>query len=237
MGQLEQQIRNNAVLHAIPPEELRRLLPQMEQVEFATRQVIYQAGEAINAVYFPTSALMSLQLSTADGETVELATVGREGFTGLSAILNGAKAKKHGALAKVVTIIPGTAIQMKSDAFESAVDRSLALARCLRRYLNHLFTDLALSVSCNRLHSLEQRCARWLLNAMDKSGQSEVFVTQEMLAGILGVYRQSVVQVLNDLESKGVIHCERGAITVENAQPLAAMVCECYFLLKKRSEH
>jgi CRP-like cAMP-binding protein len=207
---VQQHARNNTVLRAIPSDGFSRLLLHMKTLDVQAKDVLHHPGEPIDYICFPTTALVSMLMPTSDGETVELATVGREGFTGVSAILNGAKAREHGSLAKVVTVIPGTVVQIKADVFEAAVSASPELTRCIHRYLSHLFIDLALSVSCNRLHSLEQRCARWLLNAMDKSGVSDVIpITQETLAGMLGVYRQSVVQVLSELETKRVIQCGR----------------------------
>ena len=148
---------------------------------------------------------------------------------------NNVTTREHGALAKVMTVIPGSVVRMKSEAFITAADSSLSVARSLHRYLSLLFIELALSVTCNRLHSLEQRCARWLLTAMDKSGTTEIPVTQEMLAGILGVYRQSIVQVLNDFETAGLIQRGRGAIRVETRERLVAIVCECYLIGRKRT--
>jgi CRP-like cAMP-binding protein len=233
----EQHARKNVILSAIPREEFHRLLRQMQTVEVEAKQVIYQAGQPVDHVYFPTTALMSMLMPTAEGETVELAMVGREGIVGVSALLNGARSREQGALAKVVTLIPGSAVQIKSDVLESAMEKSLHVSRCLRSYVGLLFTELSLSVSCNRLHSLEQRCARWLLTAMDKGvGMQEVLVTQEMLAAILGVVRQSVVQVLSDLEIKQVIKCGWGNIKIENSQRLSATACECYGILRKRLE-
>ena len=237
MGQTEQHARKNAILEAIPREELHRLLRQMQTVEIEAKQVIYQAGQPVDHIYFPTTALMSILMPTAEGETVELAMVGREGIVGVGALLNGTRSREYGTLAKVITLIPGNAVQIKSDVFESAMEKNLHISRCLRSYLGCLFTELSLSVSCNRLHSLEQRCARWLLTAMDKSGGvQEVLVTQEMLAAILGVVRQSIFQILNDFESKHIIKCGWGNIKVESRQRLAAAACECYGILKKRLE-
>jgi hypothetical protein len=170
-----------------------------------------------------------------EGNVLRYQEVGREGFTGMSALLNNMTTREHGALTKVMTVIPGSVVRMKSDAFITAADSSLPVARSLRRYLSLLFIELALSVTCNRLHSLEQRCARWLLTAMDKSCTSEIPVTQEMPAGILGVYRQSIVQVLNDFETAGLVQLDRGAIRVESRERLVAIVCECYFAGRKRT--
>lgn len=237
MEPFEQHVRKNAVLNSVPSRDLQRLLPHMQKTDIEARQVLYQEGAPVDQVYFPTTTLVSMLMPTAEGGTVELAMVGPEGFVGVGAILNGPKTREHGALAKAITLIPGTVIQLRSDVFQAAVDGNLELARCIRPYLGLLYTELSLSVSCNRLHSLEQRCARWLLTAMDKSaGMTEVPVTQEMLAAILGVYRQSIVQALNELEAKQVIRCGWGAIKVENRQRLSAMACECYYILKKRSD-
>lgn len=225
--------RNNLVLQYIPSEDFSNLLPHMQVRDVDAKEVLHQAGEPIRFMYFPVSALMSMLMPTSDGSTVELAMVGREGFTGVSTLLNGVTPREHGALTKVMTVIPGTVVWIKSDAFMTVADSSLSVARSLRRYLSLLFMEMALSVTCNRLHSLEQRCARWLLTAMDKSDTSEIPITQEVLAGILGVYRQSIVQVLNDFEAAGFVRRGRGFIQVETREWLVAIVCECYHIGRK----
>ncbi|WHZ27870.1 MAG: hypothetical protein OJF51_002667 [Nitrospira sp.] len=227
--------RNNSVLQYIPLDDFSKLIPHMQIREVDAKEVLHQAGEPVRFIYFPITALMSMLMPTSDGSTVELTMVGREGFTGMSALLNNVATREHGALTKVMTVIPGSVVRMKSEAFITAADSSLSVARSLHRYLSLLFIELALSVTCNRLHSLEQRCARWLLTAMDKSGTTEIPVTQEMLAGILGVYRQSIVQVLNDFETAGLIQRGRGAIRVETRERLVAIVCECYLIGRKRT--
>jgi len=231
---LEQRAGMNFVLRDIAREELATLLPHMQTREVEAREVLHQAGEPIRYVYLPLSALMSMLMPTSDGATVELATVGREGLTGISALLDESSAREQGALAKVVTVVPGTVIRMKSDLLRNAMETHLTVARSIRRYLSQLVTDLALSVTCNRLHSLEQRCAKWLLTAMDKSGTSDIPVTQELLAGILGVYRQSVVQVVSDFEAAGLIRGGRGSIRLVSRERLTTMVCECYQISVKR---
>ena len=134
-------------------------------------------------------------------------------------------------------MLPGHAVRLKSEVFEAAVHASLKVSRCIHQYLHSLFIDLALSVSCNRLHSLQQRCARWILTSVDKNGLSEIAVTQEMLADILGVHRQSIIQVLNEFEAKRLVQCERGSIQIKSTQGLAALVCECYHIGRKRLEY
>jgi CRP-like cAMP-binding protein len=144
---------------------------------------------------------------------------------------------QQGALVKVSTLIPGLIIRMRVDAFEAAVERSNEVNRCVLRYLNVLFTQLVLSASCNRLHSLEQRCARWLLACKDRSQSDEVAVTQELLAEMLGVRRQSVDHVLGELETKQMIECLRGSIRLNDPTELISVACECYHVAKERLEN
>jgi CRP-like cAMP-binding protein len=235
MDELELSARKNRFLNALPKGELHRLLPLMERVSSFPRQVLDRPGAPTEYIHFPLDGVLSLIASTQEGETVEVATVGNEGATGMIAMLSGSRVRaQQGALVKVSTLIPGSIIRMRVDAFEAAVERSSEVNRCVLRYLNVLFTQLVLSASCNRLHSLEQRCARWLLACRDRSRADEVAVTQELLAEMLGVRRQSVDHVLGELESKQMIECLRGSIRLNDASGLAAVSCECYQLVKER---
>jgi CRP-like cAMP-binding protein len=210
----------------------------MERVALSSRQVLDRPGVPTEFVYFPLDAVLSLIASTQEGETVEVATVGNEGATGMIAMLSGTRMRtQQGALVKVSTLIPGLIIRMRVDAFEAAVERSNEVNRCVLRYLNVLFTQLVLSASCNRLHSLEQRCARWLLACKDRSQSDEVAVTQELLAEMLGVRRQSVDHVLGELETKQMIEYLRGSIRLNDPAELISVACECYHVAKERLEN
>ena len=174
--------------------------------------------------------------STREGDTVEVATVGNEGATGVIAMLSGSKQRAQQVpLVKVRALIPGAVVRMRVDAFEAAIERSSEVNRCVMRYLNVLFSQLVLSASCNRLHSLEQRCARWLLGCRDRTQFEEVPVTQELLAEMLGVRRQSVDHVLGELETKQMIECLRGS--VNDVSSLRSVACECYPLAKERLDN
>lgn len=236
MEPLDQHARRNGILKSCPRDQFLRLLPHLQQVEVEPKEVLYRQGEPIDLIYFPTTAVLSVLMPTSNGDTVELATIGNEGFTGVTALLNPSTVRKYGSLANAITLIPGRAIRLKADVFQAAMDESGKLAQGVRTYLGALLTGLALSVSCNRLHTLNQRCARWLLTVVEKGRRLEVMVTQEMLASALGVYRQSVIQILNDFERKRVIERNRGSITVQSQQRLAAMACECYHIAKRRGD-
>lgn len=237
MGELEASIKRNRLLNAIPKSELPQLLPDMERIALYPRQVLYRQGAQLEFVHFPLDGVLSMIATTQEGETVEVATVGNEGVIGVIPILSGPKMREQGTLVKVSTLFPGSVIRMKADAFEAAMDRNIEVNRCVMRYLNVLFTQLVLSVSCNRLHSLEQRCARWLLSCMDRSQYDEVAVTQELLAEMLGVRRQSVDHVLGELETKQMIECLRGSIKINDPRRLASVACECYHLAKERLDN
>lgn len=238
MDDLEKTARRNRLLNALPKSELQQLLPAMERISLFSRQVLYRPGGPIDFVYFPLDALLSMVASTREGLTVEIVTVGNEGATGIIAMLSGPKMRAHqGTTVKVSTLIPGSIIRMKADAFEAAIERNIEVNRCMLRYLNVLFTQLVLSASCNRLHSLEQRCTRWLLACMDRSQFEEVAVTQELLAEMLGVRRQSVDHVLGELEAKHMIECLRGSIKLHDPAGLASVACECYHLAKERLDN
>lgn len=228
----------NRLLQAVPRPELDHLLPHMERLDLLPRQVLYRQGTPVDFVHFPVTGVLSMIASTLDGETVEVAAVGNEGFTGVTSILGSSNTRgQQGALVKVVTQIPGSVIRVKADVFEAALERNMELNRCVRRYLSVLFTQLVLSVSCNRLHSLEQRCARWLMSCMDRNQHEEIAVTQELLAEMLGVRRQSVDHVLGELESKQMIECLRGSIKINDHKRLATVACECYHLAKERLDN
>lgn len=232
MKHLKQLAQKNGVLKAVPWSELSELASYMETVQVEAKQIVHREGNPLEYVHFPTTAVLSMIISTSDGSTVEIGTVGREGFTSVSAMLSNPHTRDPVALIRVMALIPGSVIRIKADVFDRMIHHNGTLWRSVRAYLNVLFMQLALSVSCNRLHSLEQRCARWLLGCLDKSQLEEVTVTQEMLGNILGVYRQSVIQVLAELESKGIIVCGRGTIRVNKRHTLSTVACECYPIAK-----
>jgi len=238
MDSVENLAKQNRLLNATAKSELAQLLPHMEGLFLTSREVVYRQGTPITFVYFPVTAVLSMMASTSDGETVEVAPVGSEGLVGVTAILGSPDSRsQQGALVKVITQIPGSVIRMKAELFELEMERNIELNRCVRRYLNVLFTQLVLSVGCNRLHSLEQRCARWLLSSMDRSELDEIAVTQELLAEMLGVRRQSIDNVLGELESNRMIECLRGSIKINDPKRLAGIACECYHVAKERLDN
>ncbi len=209
-----------------------QLTAHMEKIFVLPREVIYWPSRPIDYIYFPLSAVFSLVGTTKEGDTVEIGQVGDEGIVGISATL-AFQGNGH-SMTKTAVQVPGTALRMKAKLFDEEMDRHGSLNRCVRRYLGVLIDQLVLSVTCNRHHSLEQRCARWLLTAQDRSQADEVPITQEHLADMLGVRRQSAEQTLAALRDKEMISTSRGILTIEQRKTLEAVACECYHIMKHR---
>lgn len=213
-------------------QDRAQLVQYLEKVFVLPREVIYWPSRPIEHVYFPLSAVFSLVGTTKEGDTVEIGQVGDEGIVGIAATL-AFQGEGH-STTKTAVQVPGTVLRMKAKVFDEEMDRNRSLNRCVRRYLGLLFDQLILSVTCNRHHSLEQRCARWLLVAQDRSQADEVPITQEHLADMLGVRRQSAEQTLAALRDKNMIATSRGFLTIEQRQALEAVACECYRIMKHR---
>lgn len=211
-----------------------QLAKQVDKVFVLPREVVYWPSRPIDYVYFPLSAVFSFVGTTKEGDTVEIGQVGDEGIVGISATLSSQGMGQ--STTKTSVQVPGTALRMKAKLFDDEMDRNPSLNRCVRRYLGVLHDQLILAVTCNRHHSLEQRCARWLLAAQDRSQADEVPITQEHLADMLGVRRQSAEQTLAALRDKGMIATSRGILAIEQRGALEAVACECYHIMRHRLE-
>jgi CRP-like cAMP-binding protein len=208
----------------------------MEKTFILPKQILYQAGRLNEFIYFPVTAVLSMMVSTLEG-TVEVATVGHEGVAGLLSILGHTQLSRQAAPIRIVTQIPGNVIRLPAESFRQVVERNPDVNRLVQSYCCALCIQLALASGCNRLHSLEQRCAKWLLNCTDRIQYEEVAVTQEMLADMLGAHRQSVLQVLGELETKEVIACSRGSIRIRDQKGLSLIACECYKIQRDHIQH
>ena len=218
----------NRVLAALPGAVYERLVPELQPVQLSLKQILYQPNGAMPHVYFPLSAVTSLIVSMQDGQAAEVATVGNEGMVGLPVFL-GAQTFSGQAF----TQLPGEALRMPSAVFKEEVSRDGSLHEVLRRYTQALFMQVAQSAACNRLHSIGQRCARWLLMAQDRAGAEQFPLTQEFLAQMLGVRRASVSEVTSRLQRQQLLRYSRGIITVVNRAGLEGVACACYAIIKR----
>lgn len=219
--------RRNAVLDGLSDEELTELLPHLTEVPLSRGQVLYERGLAINAVHFPILGMVSLVQEFSGGEVVEIATVGREGMTGISVFL-GATGPSERAMVQ----ISGRALRIPTPEFERQIaSRDRPLETMLRRYTQAMFSQLGRNAACNRVHRVHERAARWLMMCSDRMDSPTFDLTQEFLAQMLAVRRASVGGVAQALADEGCISYTRGSITVLDRELLHANACECYDII------
>jgi len=219
--------RENRLLSALPDVDRQRLLPHLEPVRTALKQILYAPNEPVAQVYFPLNGVVSLMTIMDDGSAIEVATVGNEGMIGLPVFL-GAGSMPGQALSQ----IPGDALQMTAEAFAAAVHSGGALQQVLQRYTQGLLNQIAQSAACNRLHPMTERCARWLLMTHDRVREDEFALTHEFLSQMLGVRRATVTVAVGALQQAGVIRSRWGHITIFDRAGLENASCECYRIIR-----
>lgn len=217
----------NRILASLDKTLYRTLFTQLERVSFYQGQVVYEADSFIDYVYFPEDAVFSMLATMEDGRTVEVGPVGREGLVGLRIAL-GAKTTPD----RVVAHMSGNAVRLKASVLQAELETPrTALSKKLTRYTQMLLVMTTRTSACNKLHSLEQQFARWLLLMNDYAG-TELRLTHELMGLTLGVRRAGVSVTANSLRTSGVIDYVRGRINVVNRKELEAVACECYQVVK-----
>lgn len=214
---------DNALLNGLPRLVQERLRPLLERVAMRARTLVVRPNEPFTHVWFPTTAVLSIITIMPDGRAVEVGAAGPEGMVGIPVVL-GVGAMPRQALVQV----PGEALRMAVDPFRAALDAHPELRAHLLRYAHAYLDDIAQSVACNRLHSVEQRCARWLLKTHDRVRGDFLPLTQEFLAFMLGVRRAGVSVAAESLQRAGLIRYHRGKVTVLDRPGLERASCPCY---------
>lgn len=217
----------NRVLDLLSASDSRRLQSHLELVKLDFKQVLYERRALMDYVYFPRESVMSLLALMEDGSGIEVASIGREGMVGLGVLLG-----SDPAPARIMVQIAGSALRMKADILREETSQDTPLRRLLFLYERALVKQLMQSVACNGLHSLRQRCCRWLLMTRDRIDSDWFGMTHEFLSEMLGVRRSSVSEVLDPLQKKGLIHCQRGKFQILNRKGLENIACECYRRVK-----
>jgi CRP-like cAMP-binding protein len=213
---------DNALLARLSKDEFVQICMELEHVRLEVPQVLYEPGEPIDFVYFPTSGCVSLVHATPAG-TVEVGTIGFEGMVGLPLLLHGTSAPT-----RALVQVEGDAYRIPAAAFLRIVAMSDSTYRILLRFALAFFNQVGQSVACNRLHSLEERCARWLLITHDRVEGDQFNLTQEFLSFMLGVHRPAVTLAAGVLQKAGYIHYSRGKITITDRVGLESAACSCY---------
>ena len=217
----------NHLLSALPPCELARWKSQLEGVDMPLGQVLHEAGRTLTHVYFPTSAIVSLMYVTEEGASAEVAVIGNEGLVGISQFLGGDSMPN-----RAVVQCAGGGFRLSAQTIKDEFDRSGPVLRLLLRYVQALITQIAQTAVCNRHHSPDQQLSRLLLCSLDRVQGSELVLTQELIAHVLGLRRESVTAAALRLQKAGVIQYARGHISVLNRTGLERSTCECYSVVR-----
>lgn len=222
-------ITKNRLLLALPRREFDRLRPQLEQVKCESKEVLVDAEGSLDRVYFPDSGVISVVAVYATGNTIEMATVGREGATGFQEFFGG-----RASSARLLVQIPGAAQCLRRSAFERALKELSAFRALIFAYVHALLEQVMLSAACNGAHSAEERLARWLLMMRDRQDDDDLLITQDVIAEMLGVYRPTVTKTARALQKAGAIEVRRKLVRIKNRDRLLKASCECYQLARRR---
>jgi CRP-like cAMP-binding protein len=221
----------NRLLAGLPPEDLAELHRHLEPVTLPKKQILYEVGAPLDRVYFIEEGLASVLTTMEDGASSEVGMVGPEGLIGVSALLGGSVSAQH-----IVMQLPGRGHHIAAKHCKSVFDQSPPVREVVLRFIEDLLNLSSQTAGCNRLHSVEQRSARWLLMASDRIGGAQLPLTQEFLAAMLGVRRSGVSEAMSELQRSGLIRYRRGEITIVDRAGLEKTACECYRLDKQRVE-
>lgn len=216
---------HNLLLAALPRTDYDRIAPTLKTVPLKLKEMLHKPGEPIRDVYFPGGGFCSILTVLDDGNMVEVATIGREGMLGATAVINGAVVPSS---ATMVQGASDTCYRMSTDDFRREMNRRGPFYELIARYTQALVGFVMQSTACNAIHTVEQRLARWLLMARDRMGRDDFPLTQEFVAMMLGSTRPTVTVVAGTLQKAGLITYHRGNVTILDRERLEAASCECY---------
>jgi CRP-like cAMP-binding protein len=223
----DQSPSDNHLLAALPPADFARLRPSLKLVSLPLGEALYEPGSQLRHVYFPTTSIVSLLYVMADGASAEIAVVGNEGLIGVSLFMGGETTPS-----RAVVQSAGHAYQLSGKVLKDEFILGGAMQHLALRYTQALITQMAQTAVCNRHHSLDQQLCRWLLLSLDRLPSNELVMTQELIANMLGVRRETVTEAAGKLQDAGVIQYSRGRITVLDRPALEVRTCECYAVVK-----
>jgi len=207
-------------------------MPKLEHINCQYRQILMDADSSLDHVFFPDSGVVSVVAVYPDGSIIEMATIGREGFTDVQAVF-GAKTSS----VRLLVQIQGSAAKISRAAFTQAMESMPSFRKLMYAYVQAFLAQVMASVACNGAHSLKQRLARWLLMMRDRSDDDALPITQDLLAEMLGVQRPTITNVAKELERDGLIKRGRRQVTILDRKRLTKASCECYQLVRDRVDH
>jgi CRP-like cAMP-binding protein len=223
--------QQNHILDALPPPERERLFPHLKLVDLPLGTVLYESGDRLRHVYFPTDCIVSLLYVMQDGASAEIAVVGNEGAIGVALFMGGETTTN-----RAIVQSAGSAYRLMGRRLKQEFNRHGEMLHILLRYTQALITQMAQTAVCNRHHSVDQQLCRWLLLSLDRLSSDQLTMTQELIANMLGVRREGVTEAAGKLQKLGVIKYSRGQITVLDRPRLEQLSCECYGVVKKETD-
>lgn len=219
--------RENHLLASLPEAERKRWLPQLDLVHLTLDQVLYEPGDEMTHVYFPTTSIVSMLYVMLDGESAEIAVVGSEGLIGIPLLTGG-----ESTTSSAVVQNAGPAFRLSAEAIKEEFKHAPVL-HLLLRYTQALISQMVQTAACNKHHSLEQQLCRWLLLSLDRLPTNELVMTSKLIANMLGVKQPIALEAEKKLEANGLIAYSDGRIAVLNRPGLEAATCECYLAVKR----
>ena len=219
--------QQNHLLAALSPAERERLYPHLRLVPMPLGKVLYESGDVLRHVYFPTDSIVSLLYVLADGASAEISVVGNEGLIGIALFMGGETTPS-----RAIVQSAGHAYRLIGQQLKDEFHRNGELQLLLLRYTQALITQMAQTAVCNRHHSVDQQLCRWLLLSLDRLSANQLIMTQELIANMLGVRREGVTAAASFLQRAGAIRYSRGRIEIIDRGKLESRVCECYGVVR-----
>ncbi len=223
--------QDNHLLAALPAEVQDRLFPHLELVPLPLGKVLYESGDTLRHVYFPTDSIVSMLYVMDNGASAEISVVGNDGIVGISLFMGG-----ESTPSRAIVQSAGSAFRLTGQRLKAEFTRHQEMQHLLLRYTQSLMTQMSQTAVCNRHHSLVQQLCRWLLLSLDRLPGNQLAMTQELIANMLGVRREGVTDAAGKLQAAGVISYKRGHITVLDRPKLETLSCECYAVVKKETD-
>jgi len=224
--------RQNHLLAALPAEVQNRLFPLLELEPLPLGKVLYESGDALSHVHFPTDSIVSLLYVMENGSSAEISVVGNEGIIGIAVFMGGGGSTPSRAIVQSA----GHAYRLPSQRLKDEFERHGDMQKLMLSYTQALITQMSQTAVCNRHHSIDQQLCRWLLLSLDRLPSNKLTMTQELIANMLGVRREGVTEAAGKLQKLGVIKYSRGQITVLDRPKLEELSCECYAVVKKETD-
>jgi CRP-like cAMP-binding protein len=223
--------QQNHLLAALSPAEQERLYPHLRLIPMPLGKVLYESGDVLRHVYFPTDSIVSLLYVLEDGASAEISVVGNEGLIGIALFMGGETTPS-----RAIVQSAGHAYRLVGQQLKEEFHRNGVMQLLLLRYTQALITQMAQTAVCNRHHSVDQQLCRWLLLSLDRLSANQLTMTQELIANMLGVRREGVTEAAGKLQKLGVIGYSRGKITVLDRPKLERLCCECYAVVKRETD-